>query len=92
MNTKKVNAQGPGFFDDLHAALDRIEAEFSECAVALTVAASDANHHRITARTSRPRSVCVSCMSSDFRAASSSNLRVARALVAWTEAQAELIT
>jgi hypothetical protein len=42
MNTKKVNAQGPGFFDDLHAALDRIEAEFSECAAALTVAASDA--------------------------------------------------
>jgi hypothetical protein len=42
MNTNKVNAQGPGFFDDLHAALDRIEAEFSECAVALTVAASDA--------------------------------------------------
>jgi enoyl-CoA hydratase len=36
MNTNKVNAQGPAFFDDLHAAFDHLEAEFSECAVVLT--------------------------------------------------------
>jgi enoyl-CoA hydratase len=36
MNTNKVNAQNPAFFGDLHAAFDRLEAEFSDCAVALT--------------------------------------------------------
>jgi len=36
MNTNKVNAQGPAFFDDLHTAFDRLEAEFGECAVVLT--------------------------------------------------------
>src|SRR5262249_56271342 len=35
MNTNKVNAQNPVFFADLHAALDRLEAEFSDCAVVL---------------------------------------------------------
>ena len=29
MNTNKVNAQNPVFFADLHAAFDRLEAEFS---------------------------------------------------------------
>jgi len=28
MNTNKVNAQNPAFFGDLHAAFDRLEAEF----------------------------------------------------------------
>jgi enoyl-CoA hydratase len=32
MNTNKVNAQNPAFFTDLHAAFDRLEAEFSDCA------------------------------------------------------------
>src|SRR5262249_44056383 len=36
MNTNKVNAQNPAFFGDLHAAFDRLEAEFSNCAVVLT--------------------------------------------------------
>jgi hypothetical protein len=36
MNTNKVNAQNPAFFDDLHAAFDRLEAEFNDCAVVLT--------------------------------------------------------
>jgi enoyl-CoA hydratase len=36
MNTNKVNAQNPAFFDDLHAAFDRLEAEFNACAVVLT--------------------------------------------------------
>src|SRR5215472_8878146 len=35
MNTNKVNAQNPVFFADLHAAFDRLEAEFSDCAVVL---------------------------------------------------------
>lgn len=36
MNTNKANAQNPAFFDDLHQAFDRLESEFSECAVVLT--------------------------------------------------------
>jgi enoyl-CoA hydratase len=36
MNTNKVNAQNPAFFADLHAAFDRLEAKFSDCAVVLT--------------------------------------------------------
>src|SRR6476620_2890348 len=36
MNTNKVNAQNPAFFDDLHAAFDRLEAEFGDAAVVLT--------------------------------------------------------
>ena len=36
MNTNKVNAQNPAFFDDLHAAFDRLETEFDDCAVVLT--------------------------------------------------------
>jgi enoyl-CoA hydratase len=36
MNTNKVNAQNPAFFDDLHAAFDHLEAEFNDCAVVLT--------------------------------------------------------
>jgi enoyl-CoA hydratase/carnithine racemase len=36
MNTNKVNAQNPTFFDDLHAAFDRLEAEFNDCAIVLT--------------------------------------------------------
>jgi enoyl-CoA hydratase len=36
MNTNKVNAQNPTFFDDLHAAFDRLETEFADCAVVLT--------------------------------------------------------
>ena len=36
MNTNKVNAQNPAFFADLHAAFDRLEVEFDECAVVLT--------------------------------------------------------
>src|ERR1700683_2705289 len=36
MNTNKVNAQNPAFFGDLQAAFDRLEAEFDDCAVALT--------------------------------------------------------
>ncbi|MGH7985812.1 MAG: enoyl-CoA hydratase-related protein, partial [Candidatus Binataceae bacterium] len=51
MNTNTVNAQNPAFFSDLHAALDRLEAEFSDCAVALTgigavfSAGLDFDHH-----------------------------------------------
>lgn len=51
MNTNKVNAQNPAFFDDLHAAFDRLEAEFSDCAVVLTgtgavfSAGLDLDHH-----------------------------------------------
>jgi enoyl-CoA hydratase/carnithine racemase len=36
MNTNKANAQNPTFFGDLHRAFDRLEAEFSDCAVVLT--------------------------------------------------------
>jgi enoyl-CoA hydratase len=36
MNTNKVNAQNPAFFDDLRAAFDRLEAGFKDCAVVLT--------------------------------------------------------
>jgi enoyl-CoA hydratase len=36
MNTNKVNAQNPAFFADLHAAFDRLETEFDDCAVVLT--------------------------------------------------------
>jgi enoyl-CoA hydratase len=36
MNTNKVNAQDPAFFADLHAAFDRLESEFNDCAVVLT--------------------------------------------------------
>jgi enoyl-CoA hydratase len=51
MNTNKVNAQNPAFFTDLHAAFDRLEAEFDDCAVALTgtgkvfSAGLDLDHH-----------------------------------------------
>ncbi|EKS36046.1 enoyl-CoA hydratase/isomerase family protein [Afipia clevelandensis] len=51
MNTNKVNAQNPAFFDDLHAAFDRLEKEFDECAVVLTgtgkvfSAGLDLDHH-----------------------------------------------
>jgi enoyl-CoA hydratase/carnithine racemase len=51
MNTNKVNAQNPAFFDDLHAAFDRLEAEFNDCAVVLTgtgatfSAGLDFDHH-----------------------------------------------
>src|SRR3984893_3057588 len=51
MNTNKVNAQNPAFFGDLHAAFDRLEAEFSDCAVTLTgtgavfSAGLDFDHH-----------------------------------------------
>jgi enoyl-CoA hydratase/carnithine racemase len=36
MNTNKINAQNPAFFDDLHAAFERLEAEFNDSAVVLT--------------------------------------------------------
>jgi len=51
MNTNKVNAQTPAFFDDLHVAFDRLEAEFNDCAVVLTGAGAafsaglDFDHH-----------------------------------------------
>ena len=51
MNTNKVNAQNPAFFGDLHAAFDRLEAQFSDCAVVLTgigavfSAGLDFDHH-----------------------------------------------
>jgi enoyl-CoA hydratase len=51
MNTNKVNAQNPAFFDDLHAAFDRLGSEFDECAVVLTgtgrvfSAGLDLDHH-----------------------------------------------
>src|ERR1700733_12831457 len=51
MNTNKVNAQNPAFFDDLHVAFDRLEAEFNDCAVVLTgtgstfSAGGDFDHH-----------------------------------------------
>lgn len=51
MNTNKVNAQNPAFFADLHAAFDRLETEFDECAVVLTgtgkvfSAGLDLDHH-----------------------------------------------
>jgi enoyl-CoA hydratase len=35
MNTNKVNAQNPAFFADLHVAFDRLDKEFSDCAVVL---------------------------------------------------------
>jgi enoyl-CoA hydratase len=51
MKTNKVNAQNPTFFGDLHAAFDRLETEFSDCAVILTgtgavfSAGLDFDHH-----------------------------------------------
>jgi enoyl-CoA hydratase len=51
MNTNKVNAQNPSFFADLHAAFDRLESEFHDCAVVLTAegkvfsAGLDLDHH-----------------------------------------------
>ncbi|MFB9262706.1 enoyl-CoA hydratase/isomerase family protein [Bradyrhizobium erythrophlei] len=51
MNTNKVNAQNPAFFTDLHAAFDRLESEFADCAVVLTgtgavfTAGLDFDHH-----------------------------------------------
>ena len=51
MNTNKVNAQNPAFFADLHAAFDRLETEFNDCAVVLTgsgavfTAGLDFDHH-----------------------------------------------
>ena len=51
MNTNKVNAQNPAFFSDLHAAFDRLETEFEDCAVVLTgtgkvfSAGLDLDHH-----------------------------------------------
>ena len=51
MNTNKVNAQNPAFFADLHAAFDRLESEFTDCAVVLTgsgavfTAGLDFDHH-----------------------------------------------
>ena len=51
MNTNRVNAQNPAFFDDLQAAFDRLEAEFNGCAVVLTGSGSafsaglDFDHH-----------------------------------------------
>jgi len=51
MNTNKVNAQNPAFFDDLQAAFDRLEVEFNGCAVVLTGSGSafsaglDFDHH-----------------------------------------------
>src|SRR4029453_18644402 len=33
MNTNKANAQNPTFFEDLHRAFDRLEAEFNVGAV-----------------------------------------------------------
>lgn len=51
MNSNKVNAQNPAFFDDLHAAFDRLETEFDDCAVVLTgtgkvfSAGLDLDHH-----------------------------------------------
>ena len=51
MNTNKVNAQNPAFFADLHAAFDRLDSEFSDCAIVLTgsgaafSAGLDFDHH-----------------------------------------------
>jgi enoyl-CoA hydratase len=51
MNTNKVNAQNPTFFDDLHTAFDRLEAEFNDYAIVLTgtggafSAGLDFDHH-----------------------------------------------
>ena len=51
INTNKVNARNPAFFADLHAAFDRVEAEFEDCAVVLTgtgnvfSAGLDLGHH-----------------------------------------------
>jgi enoyl-CoA hydratase len=51
MNTNKVNAQNSVFFADLHATFDRLEAEFSDCAVVLSgtgtvfSAGLDFDHH-----------------------------------------------
>jgi len=51
MNTNKVNAQNPEFFADLHAAFDRLDAEFHDCAAVLTGAGAvfsaglDFDHH-----------------------------------------------
>lgn len=51
MNTNKVNAQNPAFFADLHAAFDRLETEFDDCAVVLTSSGNvfsaglDLDHH-----------------------------------------------
>jgi enoyl-CoA hydratase len=40
MNSHTANIQNEAFFVDLHAALDRLESEFSDCAVVLTSAGS----------------------------------------------------
>ena len=51
MNTNKVNAQNPAFFDDLHLAFDHLEAKCNDCAVVLTgigpafSAGLDFDHH-----------------------------------------------
>ena len=51
MTTNKVNAQNPSFFDDLHNAFHRLEADFADCAVVLTgrgkvfSAGLDFDHH-----------------------------------------------
>jgi enoyl-CoA hydratase/carnithine racemase len=51
MNTNKVNSQNPTFFEDLHRAFDRLEAEFNDCGVVLTgtgrvfSAGLDFDHH-----------------------------------------------
>ena len=51
MNTNKVNAQNPAFFNDLHDAFNRLETDFEGCAVVLTgtgptfLAGLDFDHH-----------------------------------------------
>jgi enoyl-CoA hydratase len=40
MTGAKANSQNDVFFDDLHAAFDRLETEFADCAVVLTSAES----------------------------------------------------
>lgn len=36
MTTNRANAQNPQFFEELHRAFDRLEAEYQDCAVVLT--------------------------------------------------------
>lgn len=36
MNTNRANVQNPDFFDHLHRAFDRLDAEFADCAIVLT--------------------------------------------------------